>query len=70
MVFKYQVNKTGVTVKENTKSIARELYQILLDWEDDDVCSPHRVHDSLAGPMAKILERLYKVLNTLEAIDV
>ena len=46
--------------------LSKTLKQVLIDWEDDDVCSPHRVHHALAGPMAKILERLRNVAWDLE----
>ena len=46
----------------------KTLKQILIDWEDDEVCSPHRVHHALAGPMAKIVERFYNVVWDMEEI--
>ncbi len=49
--------------------IAKTLKQTLIDWEDDDVCSPHRVHHALAGPMAKIIERLYHVAWDMEDME-
>jgi hypothetical protein len=53
-------------MENQTKQIlAGELEKILLDWEDDPVCSPHRVHHAMASPMGKILERLYDLSEKL-----
>jgi|LWDU01.1.fsa_nt_gi hypothetical protein len=54
-------------MENQTKQIlADELEKILVDWEDDDACSPHRIQDNaLAGDLTKILERLYSIVYKL-----
>jgi len=51
------------------QNLAKQLEQILVDWEDDSVCSPHLVSDKVSGAMRPILERLYDVAGKLSAKD-
>jgi hypothetical protein len=52
-----------VETKVRHEERRKTLEQILIDWEDDADCSPHRVHDdAIARAMFKVLERLYNVV--------
>jgi hypothetical protein len=41
-----------------------KLEQILADWEDDPVCSPHQVQsDAMACALGNIIDRLYSLVS-------
>jgi hypothetical protein len=53
--------------QKSTSNVAEVLKQICVDWEDDELCSPHRVKsDKVSGAMRPILERLYNLAENLE----
>ena len=55
-----------IETKARHEEHKKTLEQILVDWEDDETCSPHRVNDAMAVSMAKLLERLYAVVEGMQ----
>ena len=55
-----------IETKARHEERRKTLEQILTDWEDDETCSPHRVNDAMAVSMAKLLERLYAVVEGMQ----